>query len=186
MVLLNKKNLKKAPPTQTNPPAKDPKIPSDDPTIPEIPQLPEKEEINCPIGNPQNILDWFNYKKWQRLNPDYSSSNFYLYIDKTNGTWKLQDETDSKNITILSCGIFENIVPLKDYAGSKMGYGTINIFYKDLNIENYWTCWYGYYYNEPNANPYVPKNESRIMLNCGESDDLFDTEISYYFRSFGF
>jgi hypothetical protein len=177
-------------PTQTEPQSKEPEnnpstdLPSNN--VPaETPLIP-KPTINCPIGLQQDVPNWFNYEKWQRLNPDYSSSDFYLYIDKSNGTWKLQNEEDLDNIELVACGLFLNFDYLKDYTSGKMGYGTLDIFYKSLTEDINWTCWYGYYYNEPNANPYVPKNESRVMLNCGDSDDLFDTEISYYFRSFGF
>lgn len=174
-------------PPQTNPqPNPQPKDPEKNPDNSQSEDIVLKPTINCPIGLQQDVPDWFNYEKWQRLNHNYSSSNIYLYVDKSNGTWKLQNENDPDNIELIACGLFLNFDYLKDYTSGKIGYGTLDIFYKSLTEDTNWTCWYEYYYNEPNSSPKVPKNESMIMVNCGTSDDLFDTEISYYFRSFGF
>lgn len=157
-------------------------------------EVPEDENTccidlaTCPVGTAQTVSTWFNFQKFQRLEPNYSESNWFLYVNKDNGTWYLADETDPENTYYKACGLFGNFVSDHDYYDYTQGTGTLEMTYNRPNEHIYWTCVYDYNYsNEPHHN-YVPDGQVRLMINCGVdgNEDLFDNEISYYFRSYGF
>lgn len=129
-----------------------------------------------------SIPNWLSHLKYRRLTSRYKPTDVYLYIN-ANGTWTLKNEPNVSTSTLLANGTWSNIVPINDNSDNS-GSGYIDVSCVFGSVLGNWVSYYEYTGNSQQLNhESVLPTDFKFMLNCGISNDLFDTDVSYYFTS---
>jgi lysophospholipase L1-like esterase len=129
------------------------------------------------------LPNWMSHKKYQRMSSNYEPTDVYLHFNE-DGTWELDSEPTAISWTEIAHGTWSNVIPINNNTENNSGTGYIDISYVCGAVTGNWTCRYEYIGSSTNTNhETLLSTDFKFMLNCGVADDLFDTELSYYFTS---